>query len=143
MSGSVVDLPPEDRALVERAVRTLEQSYVEGRSEVAAAMRMRSGAIYDGVHVEGSSGRMSVCAEGVALGTAMRHGDREIDTVAAVLRTADGGWRVVTPCGACRELIGDYGPHAHVVDYADGEVHRVTIQELIPGKTLRRWATGA
>ena len=30
--------------------------------------------------------------------------------------------RVVSPCGMCRELIGDYGPEAHVIFAAGGEI---------------------
>ncbi|WP_320668961.1 hypothetical protein [Patulibacter defluvii] len=137
---SVDDLAPEDAALVAQAVALLEQRAVVGRHEVAAAVRMRSGGVYLGIHVESSIGRASICAEGVAIGTAVAHGEREIETCAAVLRTDDGGWRVVTPCGLCRELISDYGPDAHVVNYDAGAVERVPVRTLLPAKTTRRWA---
>jgi cytidine deaminase len=133
-------LSAEDRALVDAARRLLDERYVEGRHEVAAAVRMRSGDVHLGLHVESSIGRASICAEGIAIGTAVMAGDREIDTVAAVLRLPDGTWRVVSPCGLCRELIGDYGPQAHVIDYDAGEVRKVTIASLLPSKTTRRWA---
>jgi cytidine deaminase len=137
---TVDDLDPADRALVEAARELLRERYLEGRHEVAAAVRMRSGAVYLGLHVESSIGRASICAEGMAIGAAMAAGDREIDTIAAVLQLPDGGWRVVSPCGLCRELIGDYGPDAHVVDYDAGDVRRVSIASLLPSKTTRRWA---
>jgi cytidine deaminase len=133
-------LAPADRALVEAALGLLRERYVEGRHEVAAAVRARSGAVHLGLHVESSIGRASICAEGIAIGTAVMAGDREIDTIAAVLVLPDGGWRVVSPCGVCRELIGDYGPHAHVIDYDAGAVRRVPIATLLPSKTTRRWA---
>lgn len=129
-------LAPADRALVEAARDLVLERYVEGRHEVGAAVRMRSGAVHLGLHVESSIGRASICAEGIAIGTALGAGDREIDTVVAVLALPDGSWRVISPCGLCRELIGDYGPGAHVVDVAG----RVTIASLLPGKTTRRWA---
>jgi cytidine deaminase len=132
-------LAPEDRALVLAARELIEERYVEGRHEVAAAVRMRSGAVHLGLHVESSIGRASICAEGIAIGAAMKAGDREIDTIAAVLRLPDGAWRVVSPCGLCRELIGDYGVDAHVIDFAAGEVRKVKIAELLPSKTRRRW----
>ena len=69
----------------------------------------------------------------------MLAGDREIETIVAVVQFPDGGWRIVTPCGLCRELIGDYGPDAHVIDYDAGDVRRVTIASLLPSKTRRRW----
>ena len=132
-------LSPEDRALVEAARDLVQARYVEGRHEVGAAVRMRSGAVHLGLHVESSIGRASICAEGIAIGAALMAGDSEIDTIAAVLRLPDGGWRVVSPCGLCRELIGDYGMDAHVIDFAAGEVRRVPVLELLPSKTRRRW----
>jgi cytidine deaminase len=132
-------LAPEDRALVVAARELVEERYVEGRHEVAAAVRMRSGAVHLGLHVESSIGRASICAEGIAIGAALMAGDGEIDTIAAVLQLPDGGWRVVSPCGLCRELIGDYGPAAHVIDYDRGDVRRVSIASLLPSKTRRRW----
>ena len=137
---TVGDLDPADRALVETAHDLLRERYVEGRHEVAAAVRMRSGAVHLGLHVESSIGRASICAEGIAIGAALMAGDREIDTIAAVLRLPDGGWRVVSPCGLCRELIGDYGPSAQVIDFSGGEVRKAPIASLLPSKTLRRWA---
>jgi cytidine deaminase len=131
----IEDLAPADRALVEAARDLVAERYVEGRHEVAAAVRMRSGAVHLGLHVESSIGRASICAEGVAIGTAVAAGDREIDTIAAVLRLPDGTWRVVSPCGLCRELISDYGMDAHVVDPSG----RVPVASLLPGKTRRRW----
>jgi cytidine deaminase len=131
-------LSAEDAALVRAAVAHLDAAFVAGRHEVAAAVRMRSGAIHLGIHVESSIGRASLGAEGVALGAAVGHGDREVDTSVAVLRT-DAGWRVVTPCGLCRELLSDYGPDASVIDYRDGRVSKVPVAELLPGKTRRRW----
>jgi cytidine deaminase len=133
-------LAPEDRALVEAARDLVVARYVEGRHEVGAAVRMRSGAVHLGLHVESSIGRASICAEGMAIGAAAAAGDHEIDTIAAVLRLPDGTWRVVSPCGLCRELIGDYGPGAHVIDYDAGEVRRVPIAALLPSKTTRRWS---
>jgi cytidine deaminase len=137
-------LSPADQELLDRAVALLHERFVPGRNEVAAAVRMRSGAVHVGMHVESSIGRASICAEGVAIGAAVTAGDRELDTCVAVLGTDEqGGWRVVTPCGLCRELLSDHGLDAHVVDYRDGRVVKRPVLELLPGKTLRRWAPPA
>lgn len=136
-------LSPADEALVRAALELLDERAVTGRHEVACALRTRSGAVHRGLHVESSIGRASICAEGVAIGAAAIAGDTEIEVIAAVLRTEDGGWRVVTPCGVCRELISDYGPGAQVIDYdaaREVPVRRVPVRSLLPGKTTRRWA---
>jgi cytidine deaminase len=133
-------LAREEQDLVHAARELVEERYVEGRHEVGAAVRMASGAVHLGLHVESSIGRASICAEGIAIGAALMAGEAEIDTIAAVLRLPDGTSRVVSPCGLCRELIGDYGTSAHVIDFDAGTVRRVTIASLLPSKTTRRWA---
>jgi cytidine deaminase len=46
--------------------------------------------------------------------------------------------RVVSPCGACRELIWDYDRNARVlVPARDGSVSAVMIGELLPNKYSR------
>src|SRR5882757_8852417 len=137
------DLPlgTADRELVAAAVELLRERAAVGRHEVAAALRTKSGAVHRGLHVESSIGRASICAEGAAIAAAAAAGDTEIETIVAVLDTGEG-WRVVTPCGLCRELISDYAPAATVIDYDAARpepVRPVPIAELLPGKTTRRW----
>lgn len=136
-------LSAADQELIAVARELLDARAVDGRHEVAAALRTVSGDVYRGLHVESSIGRASMCAEGIAIGAAAIAGDTAIDTIVAVLRESDGGWRVVTPCGLCRELISDYAPHAQVIDYDASRpgdpVRKVTIRSLLPGKTTRRW----
>ncbi|HEY0277055.1 MAG TPA: hypothetical protein VGC32_02180 [Solirubrobacterales bacterium] len=138
------DLPlsPADSELVGAALELLRERAEPGRHEAAAALRTKAGAVHLGLHVESSIGRAAICAEGVAIGTAAAAGDTEIDTIVAVLDTGDGGWRVVTPCGLCRELISDYAPEATVIDFDAGRdepVQPVPVMRLLPGKTTRRW----
>ena len=62
---------------------------------------------------------MQVCAEAVALGRAILEGDGSVTTAVAVRHPkpeeADRDIAVVSPCGACRELITDYAPDALVI----------------------------
>lgn len=137
------DLPlsSADRQLLEAAVELLRERAAVGRHEVAAALRTKSGAVHRGLHVESSIGRASICAEGAAIAAAAAAGDTEIETIVAVLDTGED-WRVVTPCGLCRELISDYAPEATVIDYdasREEPVKPVPVMELLPGKTTRRW----
>jgi cytidine deaminase len=130
---------PENQALLESAQRLLADRYVPGRHEVAAALRSRSGAIYVGLHVDGSARRTGICAEGMAIGAAAAAGDLDIDTIVAVQYKPAGVFRVISPCGVCRELIHDYSPDATVVNYDDGQVVPTPIRELLPSKTQRAW----
>ena len=69
-------------------------------------------------------------------------GEAGIDTIVAVRypkpHETDREIRVVSPCGACRELIWDYDRNARVlVPGADGVVEAVGIAELLPNKYSR------
>lgn len=136
-----------DRPLWDAAVAVLTTSYRTGRHEVAAAVRCTDGSIVTGLHLQGTAGRSSVCAEGVALGAVLvgqqdRHPgaplDELVDTVLAVLHrpTPDGALlRIVAPCGVCRELLADHCPQAHgYVHLPDGTPSPVQlVEQSAPG----------
>jgi cytidine deaminase len=133
----------EDRELLQAAQALLGRVWVHGRHEVATALRTVEGAVYTGVHLEGSCRRSSICAEGVALGTA-RAGiapgaPLAIQCVVSVQIKPAGQYRIIAPCGVCRELISDYSPDARIWITADAGVVAVAAQDLLPHKTRRVW----
>ena len=71
---TAVSPPPEmireDIELLVIAQTLLGRVWVHGRHEVATALRTIDGGVYTGVHMEGSCRRSSICAEGIAMGTA-------------------------------------------------------------------------
>ena len=110
--------------------------------EVGAALRTRDGRIYTGVNLDAYLGRMAVCAEAVALGRAVTEsGEMGIDTIVAVRHPAPGEKHqdigVVSPCGACRELISDYDRDARVIVPGPKGPESVKIAELLPNKYSR------
>lgn len=128
-----------DRELLATAQNLLERAYAEGRHEVAAALRTADGGVHVGVHVGASARRPSVCAEGAALGAARAAGSLEIEAIVAVQYKPAGVFRVIAPCGSCRELISDYAPDARVYVWDGGEVKAVAAIDLLPYKTRRAW----
>ena len=117
--------------------------WVHGRHEVATALRTADGAIFTGVHMEGSCRRSSICAEGVALGTAragIAPGEPlRIDVVVSVQIKPAGHYRIIAPCGVCRELISDYTPDARVWITGDDGILSIAALDLLPHKTRRVW----
>jgi len=90
--------------------------------------------VFAGIHIEAHVGRVTLCAEAVALGTALSAGARDIETVVAVAQV-----RVVSPCGMCRELISDFGPDAWVILSAGASgATKVSVHDLLPAKYARR-----
>lgn len=112
-------LDEDDRALLEAARAVMLRHYRPFWHMVAAALRGRDGRIWTGVHLGTTVGRLSACAEAVAVGRAILEGDGTIATVVAVRHPkpeeTDRSVAVVPPCGACRELIVDYDPDALVI----------------------------
>jgi cytidine deaminase len=116
---------------------------VFNRHEVATALRTADGSIYTGVHVEGSCRRSSICAEGVAMGAARGglapEAPLRIDTVVSVQIKPAGQFRIIAPCGVCRELISDYSPDTKVWITSEAGVHAVAALNLLPFKSRRVW----
>ncbi len=134
-------LSDADRALIEAAADAIRKRYRYDWQEVGAALRLRNGKIFTGVSLDAYLGRMAVCAEAVALGQAVTQGESGIDTIVAVRHPApDEKSReitVVSPCGACRELISDYDRAARVIVPGPNGPQLVKISELLPNKYSR------
>ena len=135
-------LSKTDRELVAAAIAAIRRCYRDDWQEVGAALRTRSGKIFTGVNLDAYLGRMAVCAEAVALGRAVVDlGDAGIDTIVAVRHPSpeekDQTIAVVSPCGACRELIFDYDRKARVIVPNGKSPAIVPISELLPNKYSR------
>ncbi len=131
-----------DRELIDAARDAIRRRYRNDWQEVGAALRIRSGRIFVGVNLDAYLGRMAVCAEAVALGQAITEsGEAGIDTIVAVRHPRpaekDQTIGVVSPCGACRELIWDYDRNARVIVPGDDGPVAISIGELLPNKYRR------
>ena len=149
ITGAVLPVTPPpsmsaaDAHLLELAQDLLGRVWVHGRHEVATALRAVDGRIYTGVHLEGSCRRSSICAEGIAMGTArtqMAPGTPlTIEAVVSVQIKPADRYRIIAPCGVCRELSSDYSPDALVWMTTDAGVEAFRAIDLLPSKTRRVW----
>jgi cytidine deaminase len=135
-------LATADKELIAAASAAIKRRYRDDWQEVGAALRTRTGKIFTGVNLDAYLGRMAVCAEAVALGRAVVDlGDDGIDTIVAVRHPSPGEKdqtiAVVSPCGACRELIFDYDPKARVIVPNGRSPSIVPIADLLPNKYTR------
>jgi cytidine deaminase len=121
----------KDKELIEAAKRVIRDNYHKRRHHVGAAIRAKSGRIYAGVHLE--SYAIDICAEAVALGTAASNGEREYDCIVAATMGEGEEPRVISPCGACRELLRYYGENTAVIFVRDGELRKAPVHALLPG----------
>lgn len=120
----------DPNALVTRARECLNRAYAPySRFRVAAAAMDEQGRIYTGVNVENLSYGLSMCAERVAIFTAIAAGGRRI----AALAVTSSGTERLSPCGACRQVLAEFAdPDVEV--YCDGvdTLHRWTVADLLP-----------
>jgi cytidine deaminase len=113
--------------------------------KVGAALLTPGGRIVRGANVEAASYSMTNCAERVTIQKAVSEGERSFTALAVAadasyLRQGPEGAarkgleRFVTPCGACRQVIFEFGPDAPVllVDLEGGR-HLTSARELLPG----------
>ena len=131
-----------DKELIAAATAAIKQRYRDDWQEVGAALRTRSGKIFTGINLDAYLGRMAVCAEAVALGRAFVDlGDAGIETIVAVRHPSPNetnqSIKVVSPCGACRELIFDYDRNAQVIVPNGKSAAAVPIADLLPNKYTR------
>ena len=147
VSADVSALSEADRALVEAASDAIRKRYRYDWQEVGAALRTRSGKVFTGVSLDAYLGRMAICAEAVALGQAITiAGETGIEMIVAVRHPPpeekDRPIAVVSPCGACRELIWDYDRNARViVPGADGPETVEHQRAALPNKYSRERGT--
>jgi cytidine deaminase len=93
---------------------------------VGAAALTSSGAIVTGCNVENASYGLSICAERAAIHRAVAEGHRQVVAV-AVSAGRDGAM----PCGACRQVMAEFGVREVIVDRARGAPRLFTLSELL------------
>lgn len=96
---------------------------------VGAAVLTGSGKIFSGCNVENASYGLCNCAERSAIFAAVAAGERRITAVAVHTPTA----APTMPCGACRQVIHEFGPKALVVALGNGRARVETrLDALLP-----------
>lgn len=114
--------------LVKAAGRARLRAYAPySRFRVGAAVRTADGTIYTGANIENASYSLSLCAERVAIHKAVSDGHRRLDTVAVV---ADGQTPAM-PCGACRQVMAEFGVRRVIVATPAGRVRTRTLRQLL------------
>ncbi|WP_115024016.1 cytidine deaminase [Synechococcus sp. UW69] len=98
---------------------------------VGAAVRCEDGSVIDGCNVENASYGLSICAERVALFTAISLGKRPIAlAVSCIDAQTDALPNSRMPCGACRQVMQELLPSDAYVSI-DG-VGTMQLDQLLP-----------
>lgn len=118
------------KELIAHAQSVSEHAYSPySKFRVGAAVLTDGGHIFAGCNVENASYGLTICAERSAVSQMVAHAERRVLAVAIYTPA----WEPAAPCGACRQVINEFGPDALVISVCDGpNVLRKKLSELLP-----------
>lgn len=136
MSMPRVVRPGYHLALLRRARAAMKNAYAPySKFQVGAAVLLADGRIFTGCNVENASYGLTICAERNAIFAAVAASAKRPAIVAVAVVNRRGV--PCSPCGACRQVIAEFGPSA-VVWYlgAKGIISRTMRELLVDGFVL-------
>lgn len=120
-----------DRATLIREATEARKNSIAPFSKypVGAALQTEDGKIYRGCNVENCTFGLTICAERVALFTALAAGERRFTSI-AVVAPSDAP---ATPCGACRQVLWEHcGDLQVIVASVNGTSAEHRLSDLLP-----------
>jgi cytidine deaminase len=125
-------LTPVVQRRLEKAAREVATHSYSPYSQfpVGAAVLTASGKLFTGTNVENASYGLCNCAERTAIFAAIATGERVLSCVVVYTPTR----QPTSPCGACRQVINEFGPKIPVVSICDTDERiETTLDALLPG----------
>ena len=115
--------------LVRRAREVMQNAYAPySKFHVGAAIEAADGTIHVGCNVENASYGLTICAERMAVGAAVAAGKRSLKRVVVATAVEPPA----TPCGACRQLLAEFGLDLEIVAVGPSSERRWKLKELLP-----------
>lgn len=121
-------MPISAEELVQCALQARERAYAPySRYRVGAALLTDDGLVILGCNVENAAYPATICAERVALTSAIAQGKTSFRAIAVATENAG------TPCGICRQVMAELGPTMTVyISNHLGEFQQTTVRALLP-----------
>ncbi len=117
--------------LLAAARRAMEHAYAPySKFKVGAALLTTRGDLFTGCNVENASYGMSNCAERTAIFTAVAQVGPAMEIQA--IAVANSRNAPCSPCGACRQVIYEFGPDASVIFRGSKNWKTLPITRLLP-----------
>lgn len=119
------------KKLVAAATRVMKNAHAPySKFHVGSAILLSNGKIFSGCNVENASYGMTNCAERTAIFSAVAQMGPKIK-IRALAVTNDQGV-ACSPCGACRQVIYEFGPDAMIFFQGVSGPKQAHITELLP-----------
>ena len=121
----------EQNHLLEAALAAQERAYAPySKFHVGAAVLTESGRVFTGCNVENASYGLTNCAERTAIFSAVAAEGPEMKIRAVAV--TNGAKVACSPCGACRQVIFEFGPNATVVFQGQKGFVSMAAADLLP-----------
>ncbi|KAF6033816.1 hypothetical protein EB796_007873 [Bugula neritina] len=119
------------KELIDKAMGMREKAYCPySKFRVGAALLTHNNRFYTGCNVENASYGLTVCAERVAIYSAVAGGDTEISAMAVC---CDIKGKFQGPCGACRQVLVEFGEDmTFFCVKPDGTYQEMVVRDLMP-----------
>ncbi|HSB76811.1 MAG TPA: cytidine deaminase [Terriglobales bacterium] len=126
-------LPGDERERLLKAAReTMARAYAPySKFLVGAAILTELGEIFTGCNVENASYGLTMCAERTAIFSAVAHSGAENVRIRAIAVTTPEDV-ACSPCGACRQVIYEFGSAAVVLFRSHEGWKEARIRDLLP-----------
>ena len=122
----------EQAALLAAAKRAYENSYAPySNFRVGAAILLEGGEVFSGCNVENASYGLTNCAERATIFAAVSALGSKRVRIRALAVVNDRGV-ACSPCGACRQVISEFGAGAEVFYLGPKGIQRSSMRELLP-----------
>jgi cytidine deaminase len=120
----------ETSALVESAKAARSSAHAPySNFAVGAALECSDGTVFTGCNVENLSLGLTICAERVAVGTAVAAGRSDFRRIAIAADTDVP----ISPCGACRQVLAEFHPSLQILSAnLKGQIEKFSLAELLP-----------
>src|SRR5215831_15450664 len=124
--------PRERESLLAAARKAFERAYARySNFRVGAAVLTEQGETFVGCNVENASYGLTICAERSAIFTAVQQTKAPRLAIRAVA-VVNGDDVPCSPCGACRQVIFEFGENAIVIFKGQEGYLEMPIQQLLP-----------
>lgn len=123
--------PNRRKSLLHAARKAMKHAYAPySRFKVGAALLTSKGKVFSGCNVENASYGLTNCAERTAIFSAVANSGAGLNIRAIVIVNDQGV--PCSPCGACRQVIYEFGPEARVIFRSSKGWKESHIAELLP-----------
>ena len=117
--------------LLGTATQALQHAYAPySKFHVGAAILTADGHLFTGCNVENASYGLTICAERVAIFNAVHQTEGKLSLRAVAVVNANDV--PCSPCGACRQVIAEFGANTAVVFRGQTDYMEMNIADMLP-----------